>query len=123
MYILKTIVSFSAAHSLRGYIGDCARIHGHNWKIEAEVHTPELNDIGIGIDFKDVKNSMRQIIEPLDHQYLNELAPFDKLNPTAENIAKWFFDKLAPQINHGKIELAAITLWETDKSSIRYEPN
>jgi 6-pyruvoyltetrahydropterin/6-carboxytetrahydropterin synthase len=119
-YIVKFKTEFSAAHALRGYDGDCARIHGHNWKIEAEIRTLELNNLGLSIDFKIVKQHLRSIADIIEHQYLNDIEPFDELNPTAENIVSWFFDKLAPLIAKHNCDLIALTLWETDRASIRY---
>ena len=119
-YTLKVQVEISAAHSLRGYVGDCARVHGHNWKILAEIKTKQLNDIGIGIDFKELKKAMKEISDILDHQYINEIPPFDKINPTAENISKWFYDMLSEQINDDIVKLSSITIYETDRSSVKY---
>lgn len=120
VYTLKVQTEISAAHSLRGYDGDCARVHGHNWKILCEIKTTKLNEIGIGIDFKDLKKSMKEIANILDHQYINEIPPFNEINPTAENISKWFYDMLKPIINDADTKLSAVTIWETDRSSVRY---
>jgi 6-pyruvoyltetrahydropterin/6-carboxytetrahydropterin synthase len=119
-YILKSQIEIAAAHALRGYPGDCARVHGHNWKINAEVKTAVLDDLGIGIDFKDLKREMRAIADVLDHQFINEIEPFTTLNPTAENIAAWFYKQLAAKINNARVQLTAIDIFETDRSSVRY---
>lgn len=122
-FLLKVKTDFSAAHSLRGYQGDCARIHGHNWNIEAEIFTAGLNEIGIGVDFKEIKAALKEILAPYDHQYINEIEPFDKINPTAENLSQYIYKKLSEQVNSidGKIKLNSITIWETARSSVRYE--
>ena len=120
VYLLKVMTELSAAHALRGYPGDCARIHGHNWKLEAEIKTRTLDEIGIGVDFKEVKKAMREIADIIEHQYINEIPPFDKINPTAENISAWFYQNLAPQINDQNRKLISVTLWETDRASVRY---
>lgn len=119
-YLLKVLIEFSAAHDLRGYIGDCARLHGHNWKIEAEIKTSGVNEIGIAVDFKEIKSLMKEISDKLDHRYLNEIPPFDIINPTAENLAAWFYQQLAPLINNNSRQLKAISLWETERASVRY---
>lgn len=119
-YLLKVLIDFSAAHALRGYIGDCARLHGHNWKIEAEIKTNSVNSIGIAVDFKDIRKAMREISETLDHRYLNEIPPFDTINPTAENLAAWFYAQLAAIVNSKTQKLIAISLWETERASVRY---
>lgn len=119
-YLLKVLVEFSAAHALRGYVGDCARLHGHNWKIEAEIKTMGVNDIGIAVDFKDIRHVMKEIADTLDHRYLNEIPPFNTINPTAENLATWFYQQLKLQITGNTAKLVAISLWETERASVRY---
>lgn len=120
LFTLKVMLEFSAAHALRGYVGDCARVHGHNWKVEAEIKARGLNDIGIALDFKDMRKAMKEIIDTLDHQFLNELPPFDRLNPTAENLAMWFFTQMKPIVQAEQQHLAAVRIWETDRCSVRY---
>ena len=121
---IKVLSEFSSAHALRGYVGDCARVHGHNWKVEAELDCNKLNDIGIAVDFKNLKSMLKEIITPYDHQLLNELEPFDKINPTAENVAALFYNKLKQLLaSNNDVTLKAITIWETDRSSIRYFEN
>ena len=114
MYCLSIESKISAAHQLRDYDGPCARTHGHNWKIKVEVRANNLNKVGIAIDFSDLKKLTWQIIGRFDHNNFNEIAPFDKLNPTAENIAKYFYDEIA-KILPDDITLVLIEIWETDK--------
>jgi 6-pyruvoyltetrahydropterin/6-carboxytetrahydropterin synthase len=119
-YTLKVLADFAAAHTLRDYPGACSRMHGHNWKVEAEVVATQLNDIGMAIDFKTIKNEVRAIANILDHYYLNELEPFTEINPTAENIARYFFQELASRLNTEHITVSALTLWETERACVRY---
>lgn len=119
-YLLKVLIDFSAAHALRGYVGDCARVHGHNWKIEAEIKTSGVNEIGIAVDFKEIRRAMENIAGRLDHQYLNEIPPFDKINPTAENLAAWFYQEMLSIFVNTSHKLLAISLWETERASVRY---
>ena len=119
-YTLKILTDFASAHTLRDYPGACSRMHGHNWKVEAEVIATKLNDIGMAIDFKEIKTAAREIAGRLDHYYLNDIPPFDKINPTAENIASWFFDELAKSINSDTVTVSALTLWETDRACVTY---
>tara|TARA_B100001123_G_C14988233_1_gene898489 strand:- start:153 stop:446 length:294 start_codon:yes stop_codon:yes gene_type:complete len=95
-------------------------MHGHNWKVEVEVSGNKLDNIGMVMDFKDIKNSAKEIGKRLDHRFLNDLEPFKEKNPTAENIAKYFFSELSKKINNNDIELKSIKLWETDKSAVKY---
>lgn len=120
-YTLKIVTDFAAAHTLRNYPGACSRMHGHNWKVEVEVLATELDEVGMGIDFKTIKKATRQVTEELDHQYLNELVPFDEINPTAENIARFIHQGVGKLINDSRVQVIAVTLWETERACIRYE--
>lgn len=119
-YTLKVLTDFASAHTLRDYPGACARMHGHNWKVEAEVEATALDPIGMGVDFKVIKQAAREIAGELDHQYLNDLKPFTELNPTAENIASYFFRELSSRLNGPTIKVSSVTLWETDRACVRY---
>lgn len=119
-YTLKVVTDFAAAHSLRDYPGDCCRLHGHNWKLEVEVSSASLDELGMVIDFKQIKQAARRVAGELDHRYLNEVPPFDRLNPTAENMAAHLFAGLADQLNDERIRVTAVTLWETERACVRY---
>lgn len=124
IYSVIVETNISAAHILRGYEGACSQLHGHNWKIVAEVEASKLNEIGMVIDFKEVKHALLQIGKLIDHKHLNEISPFDKINPTAENIAAWFYKKLSKKLsekhNNKNVKLKHITIYETEKSRARY---
>lgn len=120
-YTLKVVSDFASAHTLRDYLGACSRMHGHNWKVEAEVETSALDDVGMGIDFKTIRQQVRELTDKLDHRYLNEVEPFDQVNPTAENIAAFLFQGLAKALNNERIRVKALTLWETERACVRYE--
>ena len=119
-YRLKVLTEFASAHTLRDYHGDCSRMHGHNWKVELEVTTYVLNEAGMGIDFKEMKNAAREVGNELDHRYLNDLEPFTKINPTAENIAAYMYREISSRLNNETIRVCALTLWETDRACVRY---
>ena len=119
-YTLKVLTDFASAHTLRDYPGACSRMHGHNWKVELEIVASQLNDIGIGIDFKQMKKSANEVCDRLDHQYLNDIAPFNKINPTAENIAAYLYTEIGNLINSDSVKVTAVTLWETDRACVRY---
>ncbi len=122
-YTLKVVADFAAAHTLKDYPGACSRMHGHNWKVEAEVVATELNEIGMAIDFKDIKREVRTIAKALDHYYLNDLEPFQEINPTAENIARYFYQELSSRLNSATIKVSALTLWETERACVTYSEN
>ena len=120
MFVLKIVTDFASAHSLRNYPGDCARLHGHNWQVEVSVCSNVLDDNGIAIDFREIKKQTKLVIKRLDHQYLNEIKPFDVLNPTAENIAKYFFEEVGLLINSNNVKVKEVLIWETPRSSVTY---
>ncbi len=119
-FALSVTVDFAAAHQLHGYEGNCARLHGHNWKIIVEVTGQKLDDVGMVLDFKTMKKAAREAAKKLDHQFLNEIAPFDQINPTAEHIAVWFFVELSGVLNQTYARVSAITVWENDYSAVTY---
>ena len=119
-YTLKVVSDFASAHTLRNYPGACARLHGHNWKVEAEVEATQLDEVGMGIDFKAIRQAVKQLTDKLDHYYLNDIPPFTEINPTAENIAAYLFEGLAKLLNDERIRVKAITLWETERACVRF---
>ncbi len=119
-YTLKIVTDFASAHTLRGYPGACQRMHGHNWKVEVEVIATRLDETGMGIDFKEIKQATRKIADRLDHRYLNELEPFTEINPTAENIAAHFYQELSGMLNNQDVRIHTVTLWETERACVRY---
>lgn len=120
MFVLKIVTDFASAHSLRNYPGDCSRLHGHNWQVEVSVESEVLDEIGIAIDFHEIKRQTKQIVKKLDHQYLNDIPPFDKINPTAENIAKYFFEEVGKLINNQDVRVCKVLIWETSRASAAY---
>ena len=95
-------------------------MHGHNWKVEVEVSGNVLDNVGMVLDFKDIRNSTNDIVNKLDHRFLNDLEPFKKINPTAENIAKYIFLELSKIVNNNETKIKSIKLWETEKSAVMY---
>lgn len=122
MYTLKVEGAFEAAHIVNGYPGKCARLHGHNWVVEAVVKGKELDELGMLVDFKSIKKALHEVLERLDHRYLNELEPFAcGVNPTAENLARIIFEELEPHACFARDSvLAAVTVFESPKSSVTY---
>ncbi len=116
MFSLKVEGSFSSAHNLRGYKGKCEDLHGHNWRVEIVVKASDLDDLGMVLDFKYLKNELNAILEKLDHKYLNKLVFFKEINPTSENIAKYIYRKLKSRITF----LDSVTVWENSTSCATY---
>jgi len=119
-YKMKIVTDFAAAHLLRDYPGICSRLHGHNWKVEVEVTATKLDNIGMGMDFRDIKAATNKLIGALDHRNLNDIPPFDTINPTAENISAYIFKGLSEEINDERVLVKAVTLWETDRACVTY---
>ena len=105
---------------LNGHEGACKRMHGHNWKVEVEVCGNKLDNIGMVIDFKEIRNMTKGVVDQLDHRFLNDLDPFKKINPTAENIAQYIYKELSVTMNDKQIEVKSIKLWETEKSAVTF---
>lgn len=116
--------NFSAGHALRGYRGKCENPHGHNYKVRLTLEGPSLDRIGLLCDFVALKHSMRETLAALDHCYLNDRAPFDRLNPSAENLAKFFYDEAARHFPPGDgPRIKNVTVWETDTTAATYWPD
>lgn len=117
---MKILLDFAAAHYLRNYEGVCNRLHGHNWKVEVQVTATELDHVGMGMDFKVIKDATRELIGNLDHYNLNDIPPFDKINPTAENISAYLYGELSTKLNTDGVKVSSVTLWETDRACVTY---
>ncbi len=119
-YILSTTSWLNAARSLRDYEGICANIHGHNFKLIAEIETQEPDDKGLVVDFYDIKRAMDRLAKPYDHDFLNELPPFDQINPTNENLAKFFFEQLSQALDRKLAKVIAFSVWESEEAGVKY---
>jgi 6-pyruvoyltetrahydropterin/6-carboxytetrahydropterin synthase len=124
MFQVSVDETFSAGHALRGYKGKCENPHGHNYKVRVTLEGPDLDSIGLLADFTSVKRVLREIVAGVDHKFLNDQAPFDAINPSAENIAKYFYDATAGQVRDlgAGARIASITVWETDTTAATYWP-
>jgi 6-pyruvoyltetrahydropterin/6-carboxytetrahydropterin synthase len=113
--------NFSSAHQLRGYRGKCENLHGHNYRIEIYVRGRELDNIGLLIDFVELKSAADEVVQYLDHQNINELPPFDELQPSAENLAKYILDRLNSRISDDRVQIFRVRCFETPTSVATYE--
>lgn len=121
-YELTVSETFSAAHQLRGYNGECENLHGHNWIVEVKVKAYALDEIGLGIDFKEIKDRLRSVLVRFDHRNLNELAEFATRNPSSENIARWLFEQLAPKFESASTKLMSVTVCESESQRASFCP-
>ncbi len=122
MFEISVDYTFAAGHALRGYKGKCENVHGHNYRVQVTVAGEKLNSIGLLMDFVDLRGSIKTLAERLDHRFMNNLEPFDKLNPSAENLAKYFCDELGAQVKDQGLHIQAVTVWETDTTSATFRP-
>ncbi len=120
MFEVSKEIMISATHRVREHQGGCENIHGHNWKIIVYVGAQELNNMGMVIDFKDLKHVMKRVIMPMDHNDINTYPPFDKLNPTSENMAKFIFDEISKELNDERKQVSKVEVYETDSSKAVY---
>lgn len=119
MYELTVKAHFDAAHALHGYPGECRELHGHTWDVEVTVRGTELDEVGIVYDFKQLKTDLGSVLDPFDHAYLNDVAPFDRINPTAENLARVIFEALVQTVGEG-VSVAEVSVWESPIARITY---
>jgi 6-pyruvoyltetrahydropterin/6-carboxytetrahydropterin synthase len=122
MFEVSVEETFAAGHALRNYRGKCENVHGHNYRVQVTVEGEELNSIGLLVDFADLKKLIRAIVGRLDHQFLNDLAPFDAINPSAENMARYFYDEITSGLRGPGPRIREVTIWETDITSATYRP-
>jgi len=120
MFELMVETHFSSAHQLRGYKGECEKLHGHNWKVQVYVLAERLNEIELAMDFHELKGLTEEVVAQLDHGFLNDIFPFTEKNPSSENIAKWIYDSLKKKLGDGDVNLSAVTIWESETCSATY---
>lgn len=121
MFELKVVSHFAAAHQLTELGGPCERLHGHNWKIEVFVRGENLGKDGLLIDFKKIKKATEEVLDGLDHRFLNELPAFGgHESPSSENIAKHIFHRLAQALDSENVKVAGVTAWESESASATY---
>ena len=120
MFQIFVETHFSAGHHLRNYPGNCERPHGHNWKIRITVKASELDELGMGVDFRTLKNSLGRVMDELDHRNLNEHPEFIDKNPSSENIAVFIFNRLKNDIKSDRYQLYSVTVRETENTGATY---
>jgi 6-pyruvoyltetrahydropterin/6-carboxytetrahydropterin synthase len=121
MYELTVRDHFDAAHSLRGYPGQCHRLHGHTWDVEVMVAGEALDEIGIVYDFKRLKDDLHAVLDDYDHVFLDEVPPFDSINPTAENLARIVWERLSATVGD-EVRVVEVAVWESPVAKLVYRP-
>ena len=120
MYHIFIKTHFSAGHHLRNYPGNCEHPHGHNWNVKVTVKATELDELGMGVDFRTVKEAVKKVLADLDHRNLNDHPDFQRINPSSENIAAHIFRRLADALKTDRYQLYSITVGETENSGVTY---
>ncbi len=123
MFEVSVEQTFAAGHALRNYKGSCEDVHGHNFRVRVTVAGEQLDSTGLLVDFLDLKRSIDEVVAYLDHKFINDLPPFDKINPSAENLAKYFYDRVNEGVKPDvPVRISEVCVWETDTSSAAYRP-
>lgn len=123
MYEVTVEAGFSSGHYLRNYCGKCENPHGHNYKVRVTLAGATLDETGMLLDFKLLKQVMRPVIDRIDHQMLNDLEPFTRINPSAENLSRYFYEETNAQLTEmtaGRVRVKDCTIWETDTTTATY---
>ena len=123
MYEVSVEKHFDAAHYLRGYRGKCEELHGHRYRVLVRVTADRLDDIGLACDFADIKRYLNEILDRFDHTCLNDVPPFDRINPSSENIAATIYDELAGKLASEPVTLTCVEAWETPHQGVAYRPD
>ena len=123
MFEVSVEQTFAAGHALRNYKGSCEDVHGHNFRVRVTVAGEQLDSTGLLVDFLELKSLIDGVVAYLDHKFINDLPPFDQINPSAENLAKYFYDRVSVGVkNDVPVRISEVCVWETDTSSAVYRP-
>jgi 6-pyruvoyltetrahydropterin/6-carboxytetrahydropterin synthase len=120
MYAVKIVTQFAAAHRLENFNGKCEGLHGHNWKVEVSLVGQGLDHAGLLLDFGVLKARVKEVLEEIDHKYLNELAAFQDRNPSSENLACYLYERLGAIFNGDGVKVHRVDVWESDTSCASY---
>ena len=123
MYRISVEQHFDAAHFLRGYQGKCEALHGHRFLVVARVSATRLDDTGLSYDFTVLKRHMADILLRFDHVCLNDVPPFDRINPSSENIAGTIYEELRPRLAEAPVSLSSVEVWESPETGVSYSPD
>ena len=123
MYEISVEKHFDAAHFLRGYRGKCEAMHGHRYRVVARVKATKLDDTGLAYDFAELKRHLNDILSRFDHTCLNDVTPFDRINPSAENIAATIYNELKSKLAGAPITIVCVEAWESPQTGVAYSPD
>jgi len=123
VYQVSVEQHFDAAHFLRGYQGKCEALHGHRFRVVVRIESSGVDDIGIAYDFSELKQHLTDVISRFDHTCLNDVPPFDKINPSSENIASTIYKELQPKLAGAQVSIVCVEVWESPQTGVAYSPD
>ena len=123
VYQISVEQHFDAAHFLRGYRGKCEALHGHRFRVVVRIESSGVNDIGLAYDFSELKQHLADVISRFDHTCLNDVPPFDQINPSSENIASTIYKELKPKLAGAQVSIAGVEVWESPQTGVVYTPD
>jgi len=123
MYLVSVEDHLDAAHFLRGYQGKCEALHGHRFRVVVRVAASAVDDVGMAYDFTELKKHLKDVLAPFDHTCLNDVPPFDRINPSSENMASTIYRQLKSQLSGESVSLASVEVWESPLTGVAYSPD
>lgn len=121
MYTIFKDFSFAAAHFIRGHTGGCENLHGHNYRVRVLVEARDLDELGMVVDFSELRAALEKVVGPFDHRVINDILPFDERNTTAELLSEYVYQEMSRRLNDGRVRVCRVEVWENDTSCARYE--
>lgn len=122
MFTIFKDYSFSAGHAIRGHQGGCQNLHGHNYRVRVHVAAERLDELGMVVDFADIKAVLEEVVGPFDHRVINDIPPFTERNTTAELLAEHIYEETARRLDDERVRVRRVEVWETDTCCASYEP-
>ncbi|MCZ6726307.1 MAG: 6-carboxytetrahydropterin synthase QueD [Acidobacteria bacterium] len=121
MFTIFKDFNFAAAHFIRGHTGGCENLHGHNYRVRVLLEAGELDELGMVLDFADLRAALEEVAGPFDHRVINDISPFDERNTTAELVSEYVYREMSRRLNDGRVRVRRVEVWENDTSCARYE--
>jgi 6-pyruvoyltetrahydropterin/6-carboxytetrahydropterin synthase len=121
MFTIFKDFTFAAAHFIRGHTGGCQNLHGHNYRVRVHVEAERLDELGMVIDFADLKVVLEEVLGPFDHRVINDIPPFDERNTTAELLSQFVYEQVSQRLDDGRVRVQRVEVWENESSCARFE--
>ena len=122
MFTIFKDFTFSAAHAIRGHTRGCQNLHGHNYRVRVHVAAETLDELGMVMDFADLKAIVGAVLDPFDHHVINDIPPFDQRNTTAELLAEFAFQEVSARLPEERLSVLRVEVWENDSACAVYQP-